>query len=355
MTPTSPITPTSPVTLRTTGPVSPGDRVSVVSPSWAGPEHLPAIFELGLARLRAWGLEPVETPTTRRQGTPAERARDLMAAFADPSTTAVLASIGGDDQIKVLPHLDPKVFLAHPKPFFGYSDNTNLLNWLSNLGIACYQGGSVIVQLGRPGRMHPVTEASLKAALFTRGPFDLPAPTDFGDETGDWVDFDPATEPPMRPAEPWTWHGPSRPVLGPLWGGNLEILSWTLGVGRDLLPNEAYAGRVLLLETSEEMPSADEVYRLFMVMGERGLLQQFAGLVVARPKAWERSTPLALPDRVRYTDDQRAAVLRGLEEYAPECVAVVGIDCGHGDPQVVMPIGGLCGLDPAAGTVTVTY
>ena len=335
--------------------VRPGDRVSIVSPSWAGPEHFPAVYELGLQRLREWDLEPVETPTTRHQGSPAERARDLMAAFADPSTTAVLASIGGDDQIKVLPHLDPAIFLDCPKPFFGYSDNTNLLVWLSNLGIPCCHGGSVMVQLGRPSRVHPVTEASLQAALFDGGAFVVPAPTDFGDETGDWGAFDPAAEPLMRPAEPWTWHGPSRRVQGPLWGGNLEILAWTLGVGRDVLPVEAYAGRVLLLETSEELPTADAVYRLLMVMGERGLLQQFAGLVMARPKAWERDQPRTLAERMRYTDDQRAAVMRGLQDYAPECVTVVGVDCGHGDPQVVMPIGGRCDLDPVAGTVTVHY
>ena len=56
------------------------------------------------------GLVPVEYPTTRAaHATPAERAADLMAAFADPMVRAVLATIGGDDQITVLPHLDPDV------------------------------------------------------------------------------------------------------------------------------------------------------------------------------------------------------------------------------------------------------
>ncbi len=35
--------------------------------------------------------------------TPGERADDLHAAFADPAVKAVFASIGGDDQITVLP------------------------------------------------------------------------------------------------------------------------------------------------------------------------------------------------------------------------------------------------------------
>ena len=50
---------------------------------------------------------PVEYPSTRHVGASAEeRANDLNAAFADPDIKAVMAVIGGDDQITVLPHLD---------------------------------------------------------------------------------------------------------------------------------------------------------------------------------------------------------------------------------------------------------
>src|ERR1022692_4049595 len=145
--------------LRTPPKVRPADRVAVVSPSTACPGMFPAVHEIGMRVLRDdLGLEPVEYPTTRQVGaTPQARARDLMAAFADPSIRAVLATIGGDDQITVLPFLDPEVVQADPKPFAGYSDNTNLLNWLWNLGIVGYHGGSTMVHLARPGGTHPVS------------------------------------------------------------------------------------------------------------------------------------------------------------------------------------------------------
>ena len=54
----------------------------------------------------------------------------------------------------------------------GYSDNSNLLLFLQNLGIVSYHGGSVMVELGRPGAMHPLTADSLRAALFTSGEYD---------------------------------------------------------------------------------------------------------------------------------------------------------------------------------------
>ena len=80
-----------------------------------------------------------------------------MAAFADPGIRAILATIGGDDQLTVLPFLDADLVAANPKPFAGYSDNTNLLNWLWNLGLASYHGGSTMVHLGRGGGLHPVS------------------------------------------------------------------------------------------------------------------------------------------------------------------------------------------------------
>src|SRR4051812_19409397 len=90
----------------------PGDRIAVLSPSSGLPELFPAPYELGLARLeKDFGLVPVEYPSTRRMGaSPQERAADLHAAFADPDIAAVIASIGGDDQLTVLPHLDRELF-----------------------------------------------------------------------------------------------------------------------------------------------------------------------------------------------------------------------------------------------------
>jgi muramoyltetrapeptide carboxypeptidase LdcA involved in peptidoglycan recycling len=70
------------------------------------------------------GLVPVAYPSTRTRSTPIDRARDLNTAFADPSVRAIIAVIGGDDQITVIPHLDAEVARADSKPFLGYSDNT---------------------------------------------------------------------------------------------------------------------------------------------------------------------------------------------------------------------------------------
>ena len=148
-----------------------GDKVAVLSPSFAAPAVAPAVHEQAMRRLESiTGLIPVEFPTTRKLGsTPAERAADLNAAFADPEIRAIVATIGGDDQITVIPHLDASLVRADPKPFLGYSDNTNLLNWLWTNGVAGFYGGSTQVHLGPGPAVDAVHEASLKAALLDGG------------------------------------------------------------------------------------------------------------------------------------------------------------------------------------------
>ncbi|GAA1591981.1 LD-carboxypeptidase [Kribbella hippodromi] len=336
--------------------IQPGDRVAIVSPSGGLPEIFPLPYELGLRRLRDdFGLEPVEYPTTRKLGsTPAERAADLHAAWSDPSIRAVFASIGGSDQVTVLKHLEPAVFRADPKPFFGYSDNTNLLNFLHSLGLPGYYGGSVMVQFGRGGAMHPDTERSLRAAMFTPGEFDLTPAKGWTDHDHDWAN--PAnleTEPPLFPGTGWRWSG-SRTVSGKLWGGCIEIIDWQLAVNRWMLPTESYGG-VLFLETSEDMPTGQHVYWMLRNLGERGLLERFDAVLWGRPKSWALDRRLTPEHSAEYVTGQYAAVDRALAEYNPEAVVVKGLDIGHTDPMLTLPYGGQVRVDPAAERITVVY
>jgi muramoyltetrapeptide carboxypeptidase LdcA involved in peptidoglycan recycling len=337
--------------------VRPGDRVAVVSPSAGVPAIFPEVYELGLRRLReVFDLTPVEYPTTRvMDAAPAERARDVCAAFADPSIAAVMATIGGEDQLTILPHLDDGVLRARPKAFFGFSDNTTLLNHLFTLGVVGFHGGSVMVHLGRPGELHPVSTASLRAALFEPGWRELAPAGEFCDEPGNWADPGVLTVPPrMEPAAGWTWLGPQAVVCGPAWGGNIEVLSWLLMADR-VGPAEAYAGHVFFLETSEELPPAIEVYRILRSMGERGMLGQFPAVLVGRPKAWHFDRPNPPEAKRAYARAQREAVRKALGEYAPGAVVVFDLDIGHTDPQLVIPYGGEVRVDAVDRRISVRY
>jgi muramoyltetrapeptide carboxypeptidase LdcA involved in peptidoglycan recycling len=332
----------------------PGDRVAVLSPSAGLPAVFPDVYERGLRNLReVLRLEPVEYPTTRvLEAPPRDRARDVTAAFADPSVTAVMATIGGEDQLTILPYVDDEVLRANPKPFFGYSDNTTLLNHLHGLGVVGFHGGSVMVHLGRAGGLHPLTLDSLRAALFTGGWYELTEPAEFADESGDWRD--PTSRPRMEPAEGWVWAGPPAAVSGPAWGGNIEVLSWLLMADR-VGPPEAYDGHVFFLETSEELPPAIEVYQILRSMGERGLLARFAAVLVGRAKAWELDKRNSPEQKRAYASAQREAVSRAVGEYAPSAVLVFNLDIGHTDPQLIIPYGGEVRVDAVSRRISVRY
>jgi muramoyltetrapeptide carboxypeptidase LdcA involved in peptidoglycan recycling len=109
-----------------------GERVAVLSPSFAAAGAFPAVHEQAMRGLtEITGLIPVEYPTTRKvDATPRARADDLHAAFADPAIRGVLTVIGGEDQMTVISHLNAELARRDPKPFLGTSDNTNLPHWL---------------------------------------------------------------------------------------------------------------------------------------------------------------------------------------------------------------------------------
>jgi muramoyltetrapeptide carboxypeptidase LdcA involved in peptidoglycan recycling len=211
-----------------------------------------------------------------------------------------------------------------------------------------------MVQFGRGGAMHPDTERSLRAAMFIGGEFELTPAAGWTDRDHDWnVPENLLTEPPQFAGTGWTWSG-SRAVSGKLWGGCIEILDWQLSANRWMLPTSEYSG-VLFGETSEEMPTSEEVYRILRNFGERGLLERFDAVLWGRPKSSSLMQEMTPAESVAYVTGQYLAVDRALAEYNPNALVVKGLDIGHTDPQQVLPYGGQIQIDPAAERITVVY
>ena len=110
--------------------LNPGDRVATASLSWGGPSVFPHRYQAGVNQLEAeFGVKVVEIPNALKDAdwlsrNPRARADDLMQAFSDPSIKGIIATIGGEDSIRMLPYLDLDVIRANPKIFLGYSDTT---------------------------------------------------------------------------------------------------------------------------------------------------------------------------------------------------------------------------------------
>lgn len=280
----------------------------------------------------------------------------MNAAFADPDVRAIVAVIGGEDQISVIPHLDPDLVRDDPKPFCGYSDNTNILNWLWNLGVAGFYGGSTQVHLGAGPTVDHCHAASLVAALVTGGTLDITDPGESEDFGPDWSIPEALTEFGQRePTETWTWNGPRRSVTGRTWGGCAEVIQWMLTAGRFPAEPSVLNGGVLLIETSELLIPAAEFGWILRSLGERGLLDAVDAILIARPPASDHTRPSTNEMRSTYRAEQRDIALKIIEAYNREAVVCIGVPFGHTRPQWILPYGGPITVDGTTQTITADF
>ncbi|MFC7240096.1 S66 peptidase family protein [Saliphagus sp. GCM10025317] len=339
-------------------PLERGSQIAVVAPASNPALEAPHVYELGLERLRTvFDLKPVEYPTTEMgreelYENPKARARDVMDAFADPDVDGVIAVIGGNDQIRMLSHLEPDVLRENPTRFYGYSDNTNLATYLWNLGIVSFYGPAVMVELAMDGEMFDHTVAYAERAFFEDSIGTLEPAQRFTDQPGNWADPE-ALETPRdtEPSPGWHWSGGTDAVSGRVWGGCLEIIDQQFLADRYLPEDDALEGTVLALETSEEVPVPEWVAGVLRALGERGLLERFAGVLVGRPASRSHEEDRPPEWRETYREQQREVVADVLAEYNPDAPVVQGLEFGHAWPTVPISIGGRVEIDPAEETV----
>ena len=240
-------------------PLRAGDCVAVVAPaSGSSSEEL----EGGIGELRRLGFEARHTSAVAARdlfsaGTPMARARDFLAAWADPSVSAVMALRGGYGSAQLLPHLDPTVLLQAPKLFIGYSDTTALHTWLTcHVGIPTLHGPMLERRLSRGPDGYDA--ASLLALA--------------GGQTGVELACEAAVV--IRSGE----------ARGPLFGGTLSTLVASLGTPYTFSPPE---GCVLFLEDVNERPY--RVHRMLTQLDQAGVLRRAQAVVFGEMRGCDES------------------------------------------------------------------
>ncbi len=334
-----------------------GGKVAVLSPAWAAPAYFPDLHDQAMERVeRLLGVEAVEFPTTRNmKATPEARAADVNAAFADPEIRAIFTTIGGDDQIRITPHLDPELPKSDPKPFFGYSDNTNILNWLWMNGVGSYHGGSTQVHFGQGKLVDTEHLLTLRAALFGGGDYVLPETRNSEDFGIDWSDPRSLTDNVERgSALPVEYLGSEDIVRGHTWGGSLEIID-QLALANRLPSADDLEGAILIFETSELLPPADYVGRWIRALGERGYLEAATGLMFARPVVQDREAPADEDVLAARRDAYTEYLLANLSLYRNDLLVALNVPFGHTRPQHILPYGGDVTIDPVAAKIVAHF
>lgn len=318
-----------------------GDKVAILSPSFAAPGKWPHVHEFGLERMREiFELEPVEFPTTRKIGaSKEERSADLVSAFEDKEIKAIITTLGGDDQVTYVKNLPSEPFANNPKPFFGYSDNTHFMNFLWQNGVPSYYGGALFTQFARQGKMDEYTIEYLKKALFEEGEFEISASGNFNDVGLGWDDPENLKKERFYERnEGWVWDGNVN-AEGVTWGGCLESIDEILRHGVAVPTLDNFRSIVLITETSEDIPTADYVHIVYRALGERGILERVQAVLVGRPKAWEFNKQWNADQKYGYRQQQREVTLKTIREYNKTIPVIQNMDFGHTDPQMPFPYG----------------
>jgi muramoyltetrapeptide carboxypeptidase LdcA involved in peptidoglycan recycling len=111
-----------------------------------------------------------------------------MEAFADPEIRGIVSTIGGDDSLRILRHLDLGVLRAHPKVFVGYSDTTVTHFACLAAGLVSFYGPAFMAGFAENGGVDPYLAASVRRTLFTAEPAGEVVPNADG-WTVEWLDW----------------------------------------------------------------------------------------------------------------------------------------------------------------------
>lgn len=321
-----------------------GDKIGVVSLSWGGLGDPALLHKYHLAKERLegeFGLTVVPMEHALKGSAflaehPALRAKDLMAAFLDPTIAGVFCAIGGSDTIRLLPHIDFSILRENPKVFLGYSDSTINHFMMQRAGLLSFYGPAVMSDFGEYGEMFAYTKEAVRALLFgeSAGYIFEPSPS----WSPDWVPWCEENLGTRRTLIPDT-HGyellqGTGKVVGRLLGGCLDV--FVMCMGTSIWPTlEEWRGAVLFLETSEDKPSPETVTYLLRGLAAQGILGVVGAILFGKPQG-----------EVHY-EAYKAALLQVVakEVGRPELPILYNLNFGHGVPIGVLPVGGLVEVD----------
>ena len=195
------------------------------------------------------------------------------------------------------------------------------------------------------GEMDAYTIEHIQHALFDEGEFELRPSSGYNDQGLGWDDIENMTKRrEYWPNEGWQWNGEVGGE-GLLWGGCLESVDEMLRHGVPIPSLEQLENVVLMLETSEEIPSAGYVARVMRALGERGILERVKGVLIGRAKAWEFDTQNSPEEKEVHRKEQHDTILQVVRAYNETVPVVQNLNFGHTDPQVPMPYGGRVRID----------
>jgi len=303
----------------------PGATVGLITPSTyvSDPDRL----ALAERTLKYFDLKPKFGKNVRKRngylgGSIEERLSDLHSLFADPSVDAIFAIRGGYGSGQLLDRIDYDLLRKNPKIFLGYSDITALhLAIQKRAGLVTFHGPVALSGFSE------YTQKCFRRALFETAPLGA-------------VTNPPETN-PLRPSHTLrTIRGGK--ARGPLAGGNLTLISTTMGTPFEIDTQ----GRILLLEDVDEQPYS--IDRMLTQLRLAGKLAAAAGIVFGECNGCK-------PRDYKPSFDSTLSLGEVLDEILGtlQIPVLSGLTFGHTDDQLTLPLGTTAALDAGKGELVI--
>ncbi|MFO7709274.1 MAG: LD-carboxypeptidase [Desulfobacterales bacterium] len=284
--------------------LGPGSVIGIAAP--AGPFE-PKRLSRGVDVLRAMGFEVVvpegfHAARGYLAGNDAHRAGALNRLLADPGIDAVMCARGGYGSLRILPLLDYAHLAANPKALIGFSDVTALLAAVcSRCRLVVFHGPMVTTLADASDK----TLSGLLEAVASDRP----------------VVARPENALALRPGT----------AVGQVIGGNLTTLCHLIGT--PFAPR--FRDRIVFLEERGEAPY--RIDRMLVHLRAAGCFEAVRGLVLGSFE--ECGDPAEVLEIV-------ADVLQGTE-----IPILAGLESGHGEPNLTLPLGAPAVLDTGNRTL----
>ena len=330
--------------------LQPGDYVATISPSWggAGEPELKWRYEQGVKRLEeVFGLKVIAMPNSLKGAdylykNPKARADDLMMAFKDKRIKGIIANIGGEDSIRLLPYINFDIIRKNPKIFMGYSDVTIAHLFCLKAGITSFYGPALLTDFAENVEMHSYTIQSIQQTLFTGEMIGEIVPsTEWTSEHLEWTESNKNRRRTMQPNKGYELLQGTGIVQGRLIGGCIEVLEFAKGTV--LWPEEKYwENSILFFETSEDQPNPTLLRYWLRNYGIQGLLQKANGIIFAKPQ------------EEKYYEEYKEEILKVMREFDLENLPILyNMNFGHTEPKFILPIGALAEINCHTNSFTI--
>jgi len=312
-----------------------GDTIATISPCLgiAGDSEYVWKYKLGKHCLEELGLKVVQAPNSMRGETflhnnPMARAEDIMWSFENKDVKAIITNIGGNDSVRVLPHLQSSIIKNNPKIFIGYSDVMNIHLYCFKSGLSTFYGPNLLTVFAETPEIHPYSKYWFQKVLFNNSVIgEIKAAKTY---SCDKNNFNNRTNTKNYYEETgYIFIQGSGKAQGQLFGGHTGLRDY---VG---IQNSDFFGKILFIEDIAEFFTPNHLADFIDWLGKIGALQKLSGIIIGRLCEYKSF------------DEHRAALLKIVNnKYGlVDLPIVANVNFGHASPTCILPYGATSEID----------